>query len=327
MKKQFSGILKEIWITALSVFFILPAVAQREKTQSQSLITQEQIRKITELVKPLKDQLAKRLNEDEMYKAYIEDVRMLNATENFEDKSSISGEIKKKYTDYFKNIWSSLNADEEHYQQLIRQVFPDDLGRLLTFDTFLNFSMSVSTLVSSPSSEPPPPDKCLDICSIAAGEITGTSGLISAGGGAYGNCFLRTNAWSAAFGANQTISGFLRNNITIPGSFPLDARRLRVIKNYELIQEACTFAALGGGFAETRARTHQTSEYMLVYSPVIFGTQSIKIKSMSENYLLSKKDVALSLFRTNAQTFSAFVSGNWCFSECAAIKWSICEER
>lgn len=66
-------------------FFKSPGNSSERK--GQSLITQDQIRKITELVKPLKDQLAKRLNEDEMYKAYIEDVRVLNATKNFEDKS------------------------------------------------------------------------------------------------------------------------------------------------------------------------------------------------------------------------------------------------
>ena len=325
MKKQISIIKKGIWITGMTVFFISPVMAQRER--SQSLITQDQINKITEIVKPLKDQLEKQLNADERYKAYVEDVKALNDSKSMEEKKISTERIRENYTEYFNEIWAAANVDEKSYQLRIRRVFPDNLAKLLQFEPFLNFSMSVSTLVSSPPSEPPPPDKCIDICRIAAGEITGTSDLIAAGGGAYGNCFLRTNAWSAVFGASHLISGFLRNNITIPGSFPNDARKLRVIKKYELIQEACTFAVLGGGLAETWARTYQTSEYMLVYSPVIFGSQSIKIKTMSENYLLDKKDVALSLFRTMAQTISAFVSGNWCFSECAAIKWSMCEER
>ena len=93
------------------------------------------------------------------------------------------------------------------------------------------------------------------------------------------------------------------------------------------MQEATSFAVLGGGYAETKAKTYKTTEYMLVYSPVIFGASAIKIKSMSENYLLEKKDVALSIFKTYPQTFSAFISGNWCYSNCFAINWTICEEK
>jgi hypothetical protein len=123
------------------------------------------------------------------------------------------------------------------------------------------------------------------------------------------------------------IFGYLRNNITIPSTLPNDARKLRVKKSWELTQEATTFAVFGGGYAETRARTFKSSEYMLVYSPVFFGSHQIRKKTMSEEYVLEKKDVALSLFRNTAQTFSAFISGNWCFSESASIKWSICEEK
>lgn len=93
------------------------------------------------------------------------------------------------------------------------------------------------------------------------------------------------------------------------------------------MQEATSFAVLGGGYAETKVKTFQRSEYMLVYSPVIFGAYAFKIKSMSENYLLEKKDVAGSVFKVWSNTISAFISGNWCYSNCFAIRWSACEER
>lgn len=315
-------------ITFLSFVFINPVIAQREK--SESLITQDQVNKIAELVKPIKDQLEKQLSEDETYKAYVQDITELNETKNFEEKSSMSSKINEKYAAYFQKVWSSANVDERAYQSRIRRVFPDDLSKLITFEPFLIFTLSVSTATATPPpTEPPPPDKCLDICSMAAGEITGTSVLVAAGGGSYGNCFLRTNAWGvgAFFIGYSTLNGYLRNNITIPGTLPNDARKLRVIKSWELTQEATTFAVFGGGYAETRARTFNTSEYMLVYSPVIWGSHQIKKKTMSENYLLEKKDVAFSLFKTYAQTYSAFGSGNWCFSDCSSIKWTICEEK
>ena len=324
MKKQHSN-LKGL-ITLFSFLFIGSAIAQRER--GEFLISQDQVNKITELVKPIKEQLEKQLSEDETYKAYVEDITALNETKNFEEKSSMSLKINEKYLEYFQKAWASANVDERAYQSRIRRLFPDDLSKLITFEPFLVFTLSVSTATSTPPpTEPPPPDKCLDICTMAAGEIDGTSGLIAGAGGSYGNCFLRTNAWSAVFGGNQVISGFLRNNITIPGTLPNDSRKLRVKKSWELTQEATTFAVFGGGYAETRARTFKSSEYMLVFSPVFFGSHQLKKKTMSEEYVLEKKDVAFSLFRTNAQTFSAFVSGNWCFSEFASIKWSICEEK
>lgn len=322
MKKQISTTLKGILITALSVFIIFPVMAQ---DNNQPAITKDQISKINELVKPLRDQLEKQLNGDETYKAYTEDIKMLNAAKSFDEKSSLTKKIKEKYSVYFQKVWETAKVDEKSYQLKIRRIFPDNLANLLQFEPCLVFTLSTSlTPVRPPVSEPP--NKCLDICSMAAGEITGNSSLIAAGGGSYGNCFLRTNAWGAVFGMSS-LYGYLRNNITIPGTLPNDSRKLRVIKNYQVMQEATSFAVVGGGYAETWARTYKSSEYMLVYSPVVFGSSAFKIKSMNENYLLEKKDVALSIFKTYAQTFSAFVSGNWCYSSCFAIRWSICEEK
>jgi hypothetical protein len=322
MEKQISTSLKRILIAALSVFIISPLLAQ---DNNQLVITKDQINKINELVKPLRDQLEKQLNGDETYKAYAEDIKKLNSTKNFEEKSSLTKMIKEKYSAYFQKIWAVAKVDEKSYRLKIRRIFPDNLANQLQFEPCLVFTLNTSlTPVQPPASEPP--NKCLDICSIAGGEITGNSTLIAAGGGSYGNCFLRTNAWGAVFGMSS-LYGFLRNNITIPGTLPNDSRKLRVVKTYQLMQEATSFAVIGGGYAETWARTYKSSEYMLVYSPVVFGSSAFKIKSMNENYLLEKKDVALSIFKTYAQTFSAFVSGNWCYSSCFAIRWSICEEK
>ena len=317
--------LKKLLITALSIFFIFPVMGQREKREI-SLLDKDQIRRITDIVKPVKEQIEKQLNEDETYKAYVQDITELNATESFEDKKALTEKVKEKYASYFQKVWEAANIDERSYQLKIRQVFPDDIAKLIQFESFLVFTLSVSSSTTPPPSEPPPPDKCVDVCPMVTGEINGSGALIAGNGGSYGNCFIRTNAWSAVMGGNQ-LFGTLKNGITIPGTFPNDSRKLRVTKKYELMQEATSFAVLGGGYAETKARTFQSSEYMLVYSPVIFGANAFKVKSISENYLLEKKDVAGSIFKVWAQTISAFISGNWCYSNCFAIRWSICEER
>ena len=329
MKKKFSIV--NAALILLSFLIISPVMGQRkrgERDAGESLITQDQINKIAELVRPIKEQLEKQLSNDENYKAYVNDINELNAARSFDEKSSMTKKINEKYSTYFQKIWAAANVDEKAYQLKIRSVFPPDLNDLIKFESFLVFTLIKSEVPPAPPpTEALPPDKCIDVCSMIAGEITGTSGLIAGGGGAYGNCYVRTNAWSAVFGGNNTIFGYLRNTITIPGTFPSDSRKLRVKKTWELAQEATTFAVLGGGYAETRARVYTSSEYMLVYSPVIFGSHSIKLKTMSLNYLLEKKDVANSTFVTSANTFSVFVSGNWSYSSCNSIKWSICEEK
>ena len=66
-------------------------MAQREK--GESLITQDQISKISELVKPLIDQLDKQLRDDETYKAYVQDITELNNSKSFDEKSALTKNI------------------------------------------------------------------------------------------------------------------------------------------------------------------------------------------------------------------------------------------
>ncbi len=325
MKKNHSTILKGIFITGLSVFFIFPAMAQREKREI-SLLTKDQVKRITDIVKPLKEQFEKQLSREDLYNNYVEDLKAVHSATTIEDKGYLTAQIAEKYSSFFKDLWSRTSIDVAPYQQQIRQVFPENIASLIQFDAYLNFTLLVSV-----STKPMPelePNKCVDVCGIAAGEITGNSSLIAAGGGDYGNCFLKTSAWGtgAFFAGFSELSGWLRNNITIPGTFPDDTRKLRIKKSYEVRLEATSFAAIGGGYAETRMRTFQSSEYMLVYAPFIWGSHQVRRKTISENYLIEKKNVANSQFRSNSNTVSLFGSGNWCFSDCSNIKWTICEE-
>ena len=327
MKKKCSAILRLICITCLSLFIVLPVMAQKER--NQSVVTPDQINKINELVKPVKEQIEKQLNEDKTgnYKAYQEDIKKMNSAKFGKEKSTLTNQIREKYAAFFKEVWANSNVDEKLYQQKIKQAFPDAISSLIQFQPYLNFSISKSISKSSPPAPTPlPEDKCIDVCTIAAGEINGTSALISGGGGQYGNCYLKSSGWGAAAGKNE-LNGFLRNNITIPGTLPDDARKLHVRKSYELKMEATSFAVLGFGYAETRANSYQTNEYLFVMSPVIFGASKTLIKSMSEDYLLEKKDVTQSIFKTYAGTMAYFISGNWCYSQFSSIRWSICEEK
>ena len=329
MKKQHFAIITTICLASTCFLTAVPAMAQKEN--QASLVTQEQINRINELVKPLKEQIENMLNKDETgnYKGYQEEIRKMNASKSYKEKSTLTNQIREKYAAFFKEVWASAKVDEKLYQQKIKQVFPDAIGNAIQFQPFLNFSIIVSTTNSTPPAPAPPPspeDKCIDVCGIAAGEIQGSSGLISGGGGRYGNCFLRTSAWGAAAGKND-LYGFLRNGITIPGTLPNDARKLRVRKSYELNMEATSFAVLGFGYAETRATTYQNNQYLFVMSPVIFSASKTISKTVREEYVLEKYDVAKSVFKTSAATMAYFISGNWCSAEFNSINWSICEEK
>jgi hypothetical protein len=327
MKKQDFAIITAICFGIICFLAATPAMAQKESQQSP--VTQEQVAQINELVKPLKEQIENMLNKDETgnYKAYQEEIKKMNASKDYKEKSALTNQIREKYASFFKEVWANAKVDENVYQQRIKQVFPDAVSSTIQFQPFLNFSIVISSsATTAPAPSPAPEDKCLDVCSIAAGSIEGTSALISGGGGGYGNCFLKTSAWGAAAGKND-LYGSLKNNISIPGTLPDDARKLHVRKSYELKMEATSFAVLGFGYAETRATTYQANEYLFVMSPVIFSANKIISKTMNEDYLLEKADVAKSLFKTYSGTMAYLISGNWCSAEFASINWSICEEK
>lgn len=320
--------IKSFAVTTLALLITIASFGQKEKPVP---VTTEMINKVAEIVKPLRDQADRLLKKDPTgnFKMFQEEVSKLNGVKSLAEKSSRSQKIREKYASFFKDIWSQMKVDEKSYQQQIWSVFPAVINERLTFQPFLNFSITVTTTTTeaAPQQTPPAPeDKCIDVCTIAAGEVSGSSGLISGGAGSYGNCFLKANSWGAAAGKNEVFST-LKNNISIPGTLPSDGRKLRVKKSFEVKQEAHSFATLGFGYAETRVTTPTFSGYLFVMSPVIFGAGKVEAKTVNEEYVLEKTEVSRSTVRAYANTFAFLISGNWCFSECNSIKWSICEEK
>ena len=325
-KQQFNPIIKS-FLAVTCFLSTIPVIAQKEN--SQFLLTKEQITQINEVVKPVKEQIEGMLNKDATgtYKAYQEEVRKLGALKSYKDRSTLSNQIREKYAAFFQQAWEKAKVDEKLYQQRIKEVLPDASSSAIEFQPFLNFAIVILPSTGVPSTPPPTPeDKFLDVCSIAAGQMQGESTLISGGGGSYGNCFLRTSAWGGAAAGNN-LYGSLKNNITIPGTLPDDARKLHVRKRFDVKVEATSFAVLGFGFAEARAMTYQSNTYLFVMSPVIFASSKTITKTIQEDYLLEKKDVAKSVFKTSAGTMAYLINGNWCSAECNSISWSICEEK
>ncbi len=327
MRKNLQFTIKRFVITAIILLQLAYAGAQ-EKT---AVVTQEMINKINNIVKPLREQADRILKEDATgtFKSFQRDVAALNKMKNGAEKTKASAQIMEKYASFYKDVWSKMKADEKAYQAQIRSVFPAEMGERIIFQQYLNFTYSSSTNTGTappPAPAPAPENKCIDVCSIAAGEITGSSGLIAGGAGSYGNCFLTANSWGVVAGGNN-LYGSLKNNISIPGTLPADSRKLRVTKSFELKQEAVAFAILGFGFAETRVMTYRGNEYIMAMAPVLFASSKLSQKKYSEEYVIEKTEVARSVIKASANTFAYFITGNWSYSNCTNIKWTVCEEK
>lgn len=326
MKKHFIPVCN--FLAGILAIFLTAQAAHAQK--NTGTITKEMTDKINAIVKPLREQADKMLNEDATgtYKSYKADVQALTKMKNGAEKSEATAVILKKYGSFFKNVWSNLKVDEKTYQAQIRAVFPAAMAERITFQQYLNFtysSSSNSNPAPPPAPAPSPENKCIDVCSIAAGEITGEGKLIAGGGGSYGNCFLKVHSWGAVAGGND-IYGSLKNNITIPGTLPADSRNLRVKKTFDLKQEAVAFA-LGFGMSETRVNTYQANEYTCAIAPVLFASSKTTIKTISEEYVIPKTDVNKSIIKASANTFVYLITGSWAYSDCTNIRWTICEEK
>jgi hypothetical protein len=327
MRKNQHFTIKYFVVTAVTILQLLQAGAQ----EKIAVVTKEMISKVGNIVKPLREQANKLLEGDATgtYKAYQRDVAALNKMKSGAEKTKASALVVEKYASFFKDIWANMKVDEKAYQVQIRSVFPAAMAERIIFQQYLNFSYSSSTSTNStppPAPAPTPENKCIDICSIAAGEITGDAGLIAGGAGSYGNCYLTANSWGAVAGGNN-LYGSLKNNISIPGTLPADSRKLRVTISFDLKQEAVAFALLGFGFAETRVMTYSGNEYLMAMAPVIFASTKISQKTYSEEYVIEKAEVSKSVIKASANTFAYFITGNWCYSNCTNIKWTICEEK
>lgn len=315
-------------VIALFAYLNSPAQKKVQQGESQSLITQEQFNKIQEIVQPVKDKVETLLNKDKsgMYQAYLKDIKKLKENTENAARVAISNKIKKKYDAFLNAIWASAEIEEQIYQQQIGEVLYLSVGKKISWYPFLNCVIIVSVPASSPPSDPPPPNKCINVCDIVAGEIRANGGLISSGNGSYGNCFIKINAWAGAAGITEAY-GSLKNNVTIPGTFPDDKRKIRVKQGFELSQETGSFAALGFAYGQTDIQTKNSHEYLLCISPVVGVLSKVVRKTIIEEYVLEKKDIAQSVIKTWASSFAFnVISGGWGWSECNSIRWTMCEE-
>jgi hypothetical protein len=309
--------------------FLLQAITifSFAQKKGQFTITREQMNQVNQITSPAKAILDEILAKDKTgtYVRYKKDLQALNEAKNAEQRRSITQKILTGYQSFFASVWKEAGIDEKSYQASIRQVFPSYMTEAIQFDYYLGFTMIISTIPPAPP-PPPAPDKCLDVCTIAIGSLNGNSYLVSGGGGSYGNCFTRAHAWGAvaAFGE---ISSELKNNISIPGTFVNDARRLAISLTYDMKIEATAFAVLGASVASASVWNGWTRQSIMVFSPIIFANSRMQQTTIQENFVVDKSAIANFPVNAGSSVMNAVISGSWCNAEASNIRWSVCETK
>ena len=75
-------------------------------------------------------------------------------------------------------MWEKAAIEEKEYQLKIREVFSPAMAEHIAFDPYLGFTIIISTPPPAPAPAPAPSqeaDKCIDVCTIAIGEVIGDS--------------------------------------------------------------------------------------------------------------------------------------------------------
>jgi hypothetical protein len=294
-------------------------------------VTKEQLNELNEIIKPVKETIDKVLAEDKTgaYEQYKKEADLLRKVKNTEEKASLTQKIQARYQGFFDKIWEKANVDEKEYQVKIRSIFSPAMSELIHFDRYLGFAIITST---TPDSNPPPApdpraDICInDVCAKASGEVSGNSYLISGGGGSYGSCFVRANAWGAVASFSE-ISSVLKNNIAIPGAMPLDNRRLAVTFSYDVKLQATAFAVLGASMASAAVSEYSSREYMMVFSPILFVNSRQLQKTVLSSYIIEKSQIGSIKVSAGSTVFNAVISGSWGHAEATNIRWTICETK
>ena len=330
MNKKLSAFAK-LLLSCFALFASLHKTLAQDKNEYFQ-ITKEQLAQVDEIVSPAKAVINKLLEQDETgtYLQYEKDLKSLMEVKGLEQKRRLTNKILKNYQPFFNALWEKAAIEEKEYQLKIREVFSPAMAEHIAFDPYLGFTIIISTPPPAPAPAPIPsqePDKCVDVCPIAIGEVIGDSYLISGGGGAYGNCFIRANAWGtvASFGE---INSRLKNNISIPGTFAADSRRLNVTVEYDIKVEATAFAVLGASIASASVGNGWTKEYMMVFSPIIFAKSKIVQRKIQENFIVEKNSIAdYNISAGSSVMNAAIISGSWANAEATNIRWSVCETK
>lgn len=303
---------------------------------------------INELVKPVREQLEKLYNADKTgtYKSYVEEMKAISKISDLNKRRTSLKEFEKKYYPFVKKIWNTAAIDEAFYQQKLRGLFEPQIRETIRFSEFLNFSISSGSQALPPPPPAPPAPAPNNVCVDANKMFRGSRGVEESVIGGAGVAVLPANppipaqilaeADAALLGIYKA-AGWLRNTVSIPGTFPIDAKMVRVKKTFDWVGWGAAFTLFGCSWStvafSTDTEDHQFNirgQMHTVVSPVTFLlTIDKRVNTTIEELLIPKTD--LRLIKSGMVCFamasaSLFLSYGNANSGGTILKWEICEE-
>lgn len=312
----------------------------KELPKSVAHITPEIEKQIVDIVKPVKEKIEKLFNEDitGTAKTYASDMEKINKITDVTDKMQQLKNLEKKYYPFIKNTWALAKIDEADYQQKLRSIFPSHVKETIRFGEFLNFSMSSGN--QKPAPPPAPVNICVDANAMFAGSF-------ATGGGPIGGARVQvaparppspaeivTSTNSVALGVFAA-QGWIRNTISIPGTFPLDAKSVRSKKTFDWRGNATAFTFLGCSWATVAFSTNPDSDFSVggethsIVTPVTFILWINERTAMTEETVIPKTNLPAIRFGITcfaSSSTSLFLSFSHSSSTCALTQWQVCEE-
>lgn len=330
----------------------------KELTLPQDDAKTEIAKKIAEVVQPAIEKIGKLMEADaDTYKAYQEDIKAVDGAKTMEEKKSRIESISKKYYPFIKKIWEQANIDERYYQAKIKEVFPDNVKDRIRFSEFLRFEYELSVPVqpytpggsglqtsnpSTPVTKPDDPNPFLCVDELPKSRPVFDVGKSGIGNNShnYGPFSYTDRTWSINTSTDSkgpwgrwSDEGITVDTMSIPGRFPLDSRRLQIVKSYKWSGNAYAVSVLGtslGFYYETPFNAPTLGDWQTevgICSPITFVLYSERNTTKTYSVIKPKPSGSFLTFGFGAANFSsasglAFAGAQ---SKVAGGKWTICE--
>lgn len=295
------------------VSLVNDSVREADKTLTRQLpvnthINEEIEKHLNEVLEPVRNRLKEVIESDGTgnFRRYEEAALYARSLKDAKLQRQAIERMRKEFYPFIKELWEKAAIDEEKYQHAILGIFPENIRKGVQFQEFLNFTMGPSEkpeppVPPAPAPAPDPKNICVNVHDFMQGAYW-IDGIIAGGVRVSiratdgSNPAFATLTSTAISAGAYTGCSWLLNNMTVPGTFPIDARLVRYKKTVNWSANATAVAVLGGAWstiaytinANTDKFTDPGGEIYTAVAPVIFICVLPKSATVSDEQLLSK---------------------------------------
>lgn len=273
--------MKRILLMFLALGLTIGLFAQRRgSTQNQSVVLLNKVReekllksreeeifnKISELMKPVIEALRKQMEaEPDNYKAYQMDMEEISKMKSTEEQAEKVAFIEKKYYPFIHRVWQKAGIDDATYQRKIKELFPEDAQKSITFSEFLRFKFELKLPVEGYDPRPgistsapttiftKPDDERPVICQDLGSSCTWLFKQSTGGVGSVGHSFRNRVFPAVGTSRSNAVTPYgsymdaiiVVDTFSIPGRMPFDNRKLQKTIKYHWKASSYAISVLG----------------------------------------------------------------------------------